>query len=90
MVPKGAIVHVVLHKLATPQDFLHGYVHALCLADLQLRSPADQSEELAISWMKNNYTAFLDSLGKSGWATDRILVETGEWRAEWITGQKQE
>lgn len=62
VVPEGANVHVVLHKVATPQDFLRAYVHALYLADLQARTPTDQSEELAISWMQKNYTAFLDSV----------------------------
>ncbi|KAG0586790.1 hypothetical protein KC19_2G117400 [Ceratodon purpureus] len=90
VVPEGENVHVVLHKVATPQDFLRAYVHALCLADLQARAPTDQSEELTISWMQKNYTAFLDSLGKSGWATDRILVVSSEWRAEWINMHKRE
>lgn len=86
----GANVHVVLHKVATPQDFLRAYVHALCLADLQARSPSNQSEEIAITWMKKNYAPFLNSLEASGWTTDRILVVSSEWRAEWLNVHKQE
>ncbi|KAH8933770.1 hypothetical protein BDL97_18G047500 [Sphagnum fallax] len=90
---EGQKIHVVLHKQATTQDCVRAYVHALYLSELLgSRSTTDvtAAEAESLSWMKQHFPAFLASLESSGWATDRILVLTKEWRAEWQQPSKLE
>ncbi|KAH9533417.1 hypothetical protein CY35_18G051500 [Sphagnum magellanicum] len=90
---EGQKIHVVLHKQATTQDCVRAYVHALYLSQLLAsRSTTDvtAAEAESLSWMKQHFPAFLASLESSGWATDRILVLTKEWRAEWQQQSKLE
>jgi hypothetical protein len=90
---EGQKIHVVLHKQATTQDCVRAYVHALYLSQLLgSRSTTDvtAAEAESLSWMKQHFPAFLASLESSGWAIDRILVLTKEWRAEWQQQSKLE
>lgn len=42
-------------------------------------------------WAEINHDKHLFlQLGKAGWTTDRILVVSSEWRAEWLNAHKQE
>lgn len=66
IVPEGEMVHVILHKSATPQDHLQAYVHALFLADLLSRNSSDSSasEAATSAWMQTSYHAFLGSVSQ--------------------------
>lgn len=80
VVPEGEMVHVILHKSATPQDLVQSYVHALFLADLLSRDSSDSSasEAATSTWMEKSYHGFLDSVSQimpSYQLNSRVLLD---------------
>ncbi|GAQ84275.1 hypothetical protein KFL_001830030 [Klebsormidium nitens] len=88
------LVHVILHRGATPAHILQSYVHALRLVEAlsgglrgfileKDESGIDAAELEAAVWMTEYYDTFLEKLQSKSWATDKVLLAPREWRASW-------
>eukprot|EP01018_Ginkgo_biloba_P006222 Gb_26344 [translate_table: standard] len=82
---KDGTIHIILHKHAVSADILESYIHALVLSSYMGSSTSVSNIKSAdsCSWMEKYYSVFISKLQASGWKTERLLVPSTDWRAQW-------
>uniref|UniRef100_A0A803MK22 Protein root UVB sensitive 3 n=1 Tax=Chenopodium quinoa TaxID=63459 RepID=A0A803MK22_CHEQI len=95
LLEKNRIISISLHKDSTPADILQSYIHALVMANLSDKSTSGHVE--SFSWMDKYYEDFIKKpadyvwqLQSSGWKTERLLLHSVVWRANWFIAQSDE
>lgn len=81
-------VSVIMHKDSTAADVLQAFMHGLVFAkvDDKDRSPHLDSQ----SWTAKNYESFILKLQALGWRTERLVVPSVAWKANWSINSSDE